>query len=219
MNPAVAVALAGAAIAGAFRSSWSPCGESMLASINPVTERARHQRWGVTVTVFAIASTLTGAAIGGVLGLLGKTVGASAAVWIIAPACLLAVAADLRFRRMPPAYRQVNERWLARYRGWVYGAGFGFQLGTGVATVVMTAAVYVTWMGAFVSGSPAFGMILGTFFGATRGAILLSCWRAENPEDVRRVMVRMHSWSEPSRWASIGALAGTALIAVVARVG
>jgi hypothetical protein len=31
----------------------------------------------------------------------------------------------------PSWQRQVDERWLTTYRGWVYGAGFGFQLGAG----------------------------------------------------------------------------------------
>ena len=36
--------------------------------------------------------------------------------------------------------RQVNEDWMARYRGWAYGAGFGLQLGLGVVTIVTTAS-------------------------------------------------------------------------------
>ena len=35
--------------------------------------------------------------------------------------------------------------WLGRYRSWVYGLGFGVQLGAGVTTVVVSSAVYVVW--------------------------------------------------------------------------
>ena len=43
----------------------------------------------------------------------------------------------------PGPRRQVNERWLDEYRGWVYGLGFGAQLGLGVTTVITSAATYV----------------------------------------------------------------------------
>ena len=35
----------------------------------------------------------------------------------------------------------MNEAWLSKYRAWVYGGGFGWQIGAGVTTYVMTAAV------------------------------------------------------------------------------
>ena len=40
----------------------------------------------------------------------------------------------------PEAY----ERWLDQYRSWVYGAGFGWQIGVGFATYIMTTAVPIT---------------------------------------------------------------------------
>ena len=39
--------------------------------------------------------------------------------------------------------RQVNERWLDQYRSWVYGSGFGWQIGNGLSTYITTAAVYL----------------------------------------------------------------------------
>ena len=54
-----------------------------------------------------------------------------------------AVLLELLPGRMPGPRRQVNERWLDEYRGWVYGLGFGAQLGLGVSTVVSSAATYV----------------------------------------------------------------------------
>ena len=60
-------------------------------------------------------------------------------------------------RRLPGPRRQVDERWLHRYRGWVYGAGFGVQLGLGVATVVTTSAVYVMLAAAVLTGTAAGG--------------------------------------------------------------
>ena len=55
-------------------------------------------------------------------------------------------------RAVPGPRRQVDERWLDEYRGWVYGAGYGAQLGLGVTTVVSSAATYVALLAAFLTG-------------------------------------------------------------------
>ena len=55
--------------------------------------------------------------------------------------------------RLPIHRRQVNERWLDQYRPWVYGAGFGWQIGTGLSTYITTAAVYLmVVLGALTAG-------------------------------------------------------------------
>ena len=51
------------------------------------------------------------------------------------------LAVDLSNRTVPGPRRQVDERWLDRYRGWVYGVGYGSQLGLGIVTVVIVAFV------------------------------------------------------------------------------
>ena len=117
----------------------------MLGSITPLGERSRGRRWGITVTAFALAATAAGAGLGAVLGAAGGLVGLSATTrtGLLAAAVAVAVAVDLvPGLRAPGPRRQVNEAWLHRYRGWVYGAGFGLQLGLGVTTIVSTAAVY-----------------------------------------------------------------------------
>ena len=43
----------------------------MLASISPFGERARGQRWGVTVAAYTVASTVAGAMLGALLGAVG----------------------------------------------------------------------------------------------------------------------------------------------------
>ena len=59
------------AIHGAVRAAWSPCGQSMLASLTPIAERARGSSWRVTVTAFAIGALAAGALGGTVLGAVG----------------------------------------------------------------------------------------------------------------------------------------------------
>ena len=60
------------AIHGAVRAAWSPCGQSMLASLTPIAERARRSSWRVTVTAFAIGAVAAGALGGTVLGAAGS---------------------------------------------------------------------------------------------------------------------------------------------------
>ena len=70
---------------------------------------------------------------------------------------------------LPVHHRQVNERWLDRFRPWVYGAGFGWQIGTGLATYIMTAAVYLMIVLGALSGQPWLGVAFGALFGLVRG--------------------------------------------------
>src|SRR5215212_3477402 len=116
----------------------------MLASITPLGERARGSRWGLTVTFFVVASLAAGAALGALLGGLGSVVwpapsggSGDARLAVLAVALAVGLALDLR-GRLPSPRRQVNEDWLREYRGWVYGAGFGGQLGAAVTTIVTT---------------------------------------------------------------------------------
>src|SRR5688572_32938844 len=119
----------------------------MLGSITSLGERGRGMRFGVTMAAFAIGAMAAGAAVGAALGAAGEAVaGAVGAPSWAAPAALaVVVAAGLTLEatgRLPTLRRQVNEDWLRRYRGLVYGVGFGAQLGAGVATVVNSAAIY-----------------------------------------------------------------------------
>src|SRR5436190_18791105 len=115
----------------------------MLGSITPLGERSRGRRWGITVTAFALAAGAAGAALGAALGAAGGLVDVSATprTALLGLAVAAAVVVDVvPGVRAPGPRRQVNEAWLHRYRGWVYGAGFGLQLGLGVTTIVSTAA-------------------------------------------------------------------------------
>ena len=107
----------------------------------------------------------------------------------------------------------MNEDWLHRYRGWVYGIGFGFQLGLGVATIVTAAAVYATLLAAFLSGSPLPGALIGGVFGLLRGATPLATARVRTPLQLVAVAGALRRW-EPA--ARVGTLAAEAAIAVAA---
>src|SRR5436853_4483612 len=137
----------------------------MLASITPLGERGRASRWVVTVAFFIAGSTFSAAALGAIAGGLGRLTwpgsngSGQAPLIVLAVVLLAATLADLGAGglRTPSVRRQVNEDWLREYRGWVYGLGFGFQLGLGVTTIVTTAAVYATFAAAWLTGDPLLG--------------------------------------------------------------
>src|SRR6266446_10985586 len=110
----------------------------MLSSITPLGERGRGTSWGRTVAAFIAGSTVAGAALGAAVGSLGRALPfSSASLLLLGSLCLLGLALDKRVGnlRLPTIRRQVDEAWLGIYRGWVYGVGYGVQLGRGVGTI------------------------------------------------------------------------------------
>jgi hypothetical protein len=193
----------------------------MLGSITPLGERARGRRWGVTVAAFMTGSTLGGVAIGSVLGALGSLVtsglGVRSRFVAIGVAAALGVILEARpGLRLPSVARQVNEEWMTRYRGWVYGAGFGLQLGLGVVTVVTTSAIYAAFLAAILTGSVAGGLIVGTTFGLVRGTTILSAARVRRSGQLGRVHDVLRRWEGPAR---AGAFAAQGAIAAAIAVG
>ncbi len=164
----------------------------MLASNTPRGERSRGFSWKLTATAFALGAVLAGALAGAGAGALGSLLpgGADWRTFVLAAILIATVAFDatpLR-RQLPSSRRQVNEDWMTRYRGWVYGFGFGAQLGVGVATIVTSAAVYATAATALLCSSPAIGALIGAVFGMLRALSLLP---ARSVDDVSS-LVKLH---------------------------
>ena len=226
------------AVAAGVRSTWSPCGLSMLSSITPFAERSRGHRYGVTAAWFVMGSVAGGLTLGGLAAGLALTVRASgvlsghpAVLLLLAASASLAAAAvdagvfgDL----MPLWRRQVNDAWLARYRSWVYGFGFGWQIGVGVATYIMTTAVLLTVALAALTAAPWVAWGLGMGFGLVRGLAVLLTSRASTPARLRTLHAAMDRLGPSVRWAVTavqgvgGVIVGAAAIGVwvvVALVG
>jgi hypothetical protein len=168
----------------------------MLSSITPLGERGRNNRFAVAAAFFIAGSLLGGAAIGFLAGGLGQLVSPiepTAAAAVIAGLALAGAAVDAHLGglRLPTIKRQVDERWLQKYRGWVYGFGFGAQLGTGLATIVSSAAVYVMVAAAVLTRSVAAGTVIGLTFGLVRGASILLARRVASPDELRRFHRRL----------------------------
>jgi hypothetical protein len=167
-------------VAAAARSTWSPCGVSMLATITPLAEQGRGHRYRTAAAWFIVGGTAGGATLGLAMAALALAVRAatpsSGAVAAIAcGAALLAAASDARLRgfHLPFHSRQVNERWLDRFRPWVYGVGFGWQIGAGLVTYIKTAAVYLTIVLAALTADPVTALGIGLLFGFVRGLAVL----------------------------------------------
>ncbi|MGA2928047.1 MAG: hypothetical protein ABSG43_19040, partial [Solirubrobacteraceae bacterium] len=100
----------------------------MLASITPLGERGRQAHWGITLTVFALAASGAGLLAGLLAGSIGAAVtdglGVHPRFALLGAAALAAVVLDAGVRGVPGPRRQVDERWLDEYRGWVYGLGY-----------------------------------------------------------------------------------------------
>ena len=168
------------AIAAGVRGIWSPCGLSMLSTITPIGERGRGNQFRQTATWYVLGATVGGLSLGTAIagatyaaGRLSVSSGVAGAV--VAVAGLVAMASDARVGgfQVPMHRRQVNERWLDRYRAWVYGGGFGWEIGSGLCTYIMTAAYYLLVVLAVVCCVPAVALVAGGLFGLTRGLAVL----------------------------------------------
>jgi hypothetical protein len=198
----------------------------MLTSITPLGERGRNCRWGVTVSAILIGSSTAGALLGAAAGGLGALLGAlpptsSLGLLGLILASLAGAALDLRIGglRLPSVSRQVNEDWMRTYRGWVYGAGFGIQLGLGLVTVVSASAVYLAPLAAVLSGSPALGALIGAVFGLFRAATLFFAVRVDSPDRLLALGKRLARWRRPALLLSICAQVALALAALAVALG
>ena len=220
------ITAAATALAGAARSTWSPCGVSMLSSITPFGERRRGHNYRVTAAWFVLGATVGGATLGLAAMLLSALASASGFIThplvvgsIAAAVALLGMAVDAGVfgEVLPVIRRQVDDRWLSRYRTWVYAGGFGWQIGTGVATYVMTSAVFVFVAVVAMIGRPLEAFAICTGFGAARGTAVLLTSRASDPGTLRALHRRLDRLEEPVRWAAI-ATQGTCAVVVAAYV-
>jgi hypothetical protein len=195
----------------------------MLASINPLGERARGTRWGRTVAWYFAGSIVGGSAIGGLAGAAGALafgsdgLPGSTAAALVAGAAAVGLVLDLGLGglHLPTVRRQVDEDWLVRYRGWLYGGGFGFQLGLAVITVVTTSTVYLMLVLAALSADPGAGVLIGAVFGVVRA---LPLFVVADVHDPGRLRARVGAMADAAAPASTFALVSVAVVIVAGSV-
>jgi hypothetical protein len=214
------------AMTAAMRGMWSPCGLSMLSSLNPVSESTRGNRFWVTAFWY-----VAGAVVGGTVLGAGCAVAASGygrlhvpatVTWaLVLAAALVAVASDTGVfgRSLPDHPRQVDERWLVKYRRWIYAGGYGVQIGAGFATYIMTAAVYLVATLAVLTGSLTAALVIGAAFGAVRGLTILVAAPARTPDRLRAAHRRIAALAGPSLRVCLAMSAAVAGVAGYALAG
>lgn len=222
----IAVLAGVVAVAAAIRSTWSPCGQSMLSTITPLGEQGRGNRFRTTAIWFILGASLGGATLGLGAALLAAVIGAvgiaSATALMLAGVLAAAAAvadAGLFGIRIPYHRRQVNELWLDDYRPWVYGGGFGFQIGLGFATFIMTSALVLLVAMAALTGNPLTALGLGTLFGFVRGLGVLPGARLTTPAKLADFHTRFDARSSASRRLVIVVQLAVAVVAAGAAWG
>lgn len=195
----------------------------MLSSISPLGERARSSRWSVTVTAYTLGSVLGGVALGTLSAGLGALVPATARA--SAPAltvCALLLVLGLLAESgvvpggLPSWRRQVDEGWLTRYRGWVYGLGFGAQLGLGVVTIVPSTTTYAVALAAGLTGHLGAGAAIGGVFGLVRAVPVTMLSRVTDPGALHATFRRVQAWAAPADRIARAGLVLAALTLVAA---
>jgi len=214
------------ALAAAVRSTWSPCGQSMLSQLTPVGEASRGYRYRTTAAWFIVGAIVGGATLGAVMAALAAAVSAvgatpTALVGTAAVFAALGAAVDGGVLGFAPPFfkRQVNEYWLSKYRAWVYGSGFGWQIGAGVTTYIMTAAVFVTIAFGALTAGPWAALALGVGFGFARGLAVLLTARSRSTTELFALHRRFDALGEPVRRAVIVVQLAVAVVAAGAAWG
>jgi hypothetical protein len=223
MMPLLIVLGLAIAASAAARSTWSPCGLSMLSSLTPLAERGRGNRYRTTVAWFIVGGFIGGCVLGlaaAVLAVGVRALGPSPTVVLgtVSGVALIALVFDLGVFGLvlPVHHRQVNERWLDQFRSWVYGIGFGFQIGVGLATYIMTAALYLLIVMAALSQSVVVAVALGAVFGLIRGMAVLLGRTITSPEALRSFHRRFSAVGPQIRLVTIAVEGGCAGACVLA---
>ncbi|MEJ7893336.1 MAG: hypothetical protein WKF94_11920 [Solirubrobacteraceae bacterium] len=158
----LSAALIATALLAGVAGSWSPCGLSMIDTLD---------RRPVATATFAVGALAGGAATFGGLGLLGETLGAggATAVAVAIAALLLAALGDAAGRRIvPQVRRQVPESWRRFLPLPLATALYGVLLGLGFTTFLLTFATWALAAACLAIGTPLTGVLVGLAFGAGR---------------------------------------------------
>lgn len=155
----------------------------MVGTISPVVYRAvfgGRYKWYVAAAIYTIGSIAGGGLTGALLGLLGEfltTLISGYRLYFPLFVGLLAIAYSLHEFRMvslpfPQIRRQVPPRWRKRFHPYVTAGVYGLILGLGFTTFIPTASYHVLGLAVVLQGSPIFGILIFTIYGAGRAALL-----------------------------------------------
>jgi hypothetical protein len=188
----------------------------MLSSIHPLGERSKGNRFGLTASAHILGAALGGALLGVLLGAaaagIGEVLGERPRLVLALIAVAVAAGFELAGRRPPSWRRQVDEDWLTTYRGWVYGGGYGVQLGAAVVTIVTSPVTYAMVASALLVGSFAGAIAIAAAFGLARGLTILAGARVRDPQALVRLHRGMARAGAPVARAAAAGMAACALL-------
>ena len=192
----------------------------MISAINPFTERSRGNRYWLTATWFIAGAVVGGAVLGG-LAAIGAMLWSPfagfgrLAAGLAVGCCLTALVSDSSMFSLR-AYRVIHGRSTscgsAAIAAGCTRPDSELQIGTGFATYIMTAAVYLTVALAVLSGSPMLALLVGLTFGLVRGSAVLLSSRARQPAELRRLHERLDRFAPLSLHAAMLVEASAALV-------
>ena len=196
----------------------------MLSSIHPFGERSRNNTFSRTASAHVAGSALGGTMLGLVFGLVGwlvlrlvnLSVETRTILVLLTALAALVIEATSQERWLPSRSRQVNENWIQNYRGWVYGGGFGAELGFGISTIITTPLVHLLVISMLLVGSVGAAVLLGAVFGVVRGATVLMARGVDSPDALRHFHQHLDALRTQSR---SGAVASLALASAIGLVG
>ncbi len=190
----------------------------MLTSITPLGERGRHNRWAVAVVSHAVGGLLGGITTGAALGWIGSPLvvrlGDSGVLWALVVVVVFALSLEQAGVKPPGLRRQVNEDWLDEYRSWVYGFGFGYQLGAGWLTIVTSAITWCVMAGAVLAGSAIGGAVVMGTYGLVRGLSVVAAAGVRDRSALFSLARRLERWSAPVDRLATLVMAAVAAISV-----
>jgi hypothetical protein len=191
----------------------------MVETITPVVH-GRRSSYILSITLHAIAATITAGATGALLGLVGMLLGApwstAGFVGLVAVALLYAVREAARLPiPLPNARRQVPEWWRTFFSPPVAATLYGAGLGVAFLTFLSFGTFVAVAAGAVVSGDPLLGALICAPFGLARAiAVALVGMGSRDPGSTVTEIARIGSGTVPR---AINALA-LAIVGVTALV-
>lgn len=177
--------------------------------------------WRIKTIVFALASILSAAIVGALLGLLGGLVPTEARSAVGALAALSLAVIGIAY--LTGRYRDMVQRNCETAQGWLDRGPLHWSIRNGAALGVgfMSRLGFVSWyvipVACFLYGDPVLGAVLFGLYGGTRGfapVVWLGAFGAGMDQD--RFVVRLFDLNPTLQWASACLLTAVAWSATVA---
>lgn len=172
----------------------------MVETITPVVHGGRRGRWATAVALHIAGAAIGAAALGAVLGLVGRMLGApwgSVGTWVV-----VAVAAAYAARELlgaplplPDRKRQVPEWWRTFFGPLTASFLYGLGLGVGFLTYLRHGTLVVVATLVVAAGDPVTGALVMLPFGLARALTVTAAAPGITSDALTAVMARLDAWA------------------------